>query len=227
MLGSGHVGIWMGRQEEKVIIQTCEKHLEKIFSIVDKFKVFTDAYCTNDLEEATRLARNIATLEREADEIKEEVIDNLMESTLHPMDQDEIMRLILTSDDIASQLKSATRKMLFSHANEIPEIVKSGLKQMVNALMEEMAALMETIASLQAHRNDVFDKAEKTERMEEIIDDLRVDLLAQILDWADTAIHIRDWLMIKEAVENIELSSDKIEDTADVLRAIAILRGNR
>jgi len=227
MLGSGHIGIWIGRHEEKVIINICEKHLEKIFTIVNKFKIFTDTYCSGDVEEATKLSREITTLEREADELKEAVIDNLMESTLHPMDQDEIIRLILTSDDIASQLKSATRKLLFSDATNIPEIVKSGLKQMVNILVEEAAALMETKDALQNNRNDVIKKAEKTERLEEVIDDLRVDLLAQILEWGDTAAHICDWLMIKEAVENIEFSSDKIEDTADVIRAIAILRGRK
>jgi predicted phosphate transport protein (TIGR00153 family) len=227
MLGSGHIGIWMGRHEEKAIISICDKHLDKIFSIVNKFKIFTDIYCSGDVEEATKLSKEIAALEREADEIKEEVIDNLMGSTLHPMDQDEIIRLILTSDDIAAQLKSATRKLLFSHAADIPEIVKSGLRQMVNTLIEEAAALMETKAALQNNRNDVIAKAEKTERLEEVIDDLRVDLLAQILDWGDKATHIRDWLMIKEAVENIEMSSDKVEDTADVIRAIAILRGRK
>jgi predicted phosphate transport protein (TIGR00153 family) len=225
MLGSGHIGLRMGRREEKTVIAACEKHIGKIFTIVNRFKTFTDTYCSGDVAAATKLSNEIATLEREADEIKEGIIDSLMKSTLHPMDQDEIMRLILTSDDIAAQLKSATRKMLFSQVAEMPEIIKSGLKQMADTLIMEASALMDTLASLMNNRNDVIQKAEKTERLEEIIDDLRVDLLAQVLDWGETATHIRDWIMIKEAVESIEQSSDKIEDTADVIRAIAILRG--
>jgi len=215
----------LGRQAEKEVIGACEAHLEKIFVIVDKFQEFTNNYCNNDVEEAQYKAKEIVTLEREADTIKEGIIDNLMKSTLHPMDQDEIIRLVLTSDDIAAQLKSATRKLLYTHPKEIPVNIKQGLKDLVNTLVDESGALKETIDALVKNRDGVKDKAEKTERLEETIDDLRVDLLAQILKWGDISEHVSDWIMMKEAVENIEMASDKIEDTADVLRAIAILRG--
>lgn len=227
MLGSGHVGIWLGRRAEKEIIAACAKHLEKIFSIVNKFKIFMDTLCEGDIDGARKLALEVADLEREADEIKETIIEDLMGSSLHPMDQDEIIRLVLTSDDIAAELKSAARKIQSSHITEIPENIKIGLKQMVNALIEETAVLMATIDSLANNRSDVAENAEKTERLEEKIDDMRVDILAQILDWGDSGAHIRDFVMVKEAVENIEASSDKVEDTADVIRAIAILRGRR
>jgi len=225
MLGSGSMGIWLGRQAEKEVIGACEAHLNKIFEIVDRFQVFINDYCDSDVEEARFKAKEIVTLEREADSIKEGIIDNLMKSTLHPMDQDEIIRLVLTADDIAAQLKSTTRKLLYTHPNEIPVNIKMGLKDLVNTLIDESGALRETINALIKNRDDVKDKAEKTERLEETIDDLRVDLLAQILKWGDISEHVSDWIMMKEAVENIEMASDKIEDTADVLRAIAILRG--
>jgi predicted phosphate transport protein (TIGR00153 family) len=225
MLGSGSVGVWLGRQAEKEVIGACEAHLNKVFTIVEKFQDYINNYCDNDIEEARYKAKEIVTLEREADTIKEGIIDNLMKSTLHPMDQDEIIRLVLTSDDIAAQLKSTTRKLLYTHPSEIPVNIKMGLRELVRTLVDESAALRETINALVKNRNDVKDKAEKTERLEETIDDLRVDLLAQILKWGDVSEHVSDWIMMKEAVENIEMASDKIEDTADVLRAIAILRG--
>jgi len=225
MLGSGSMGLWLGRQAEKEVIGACEGHLNKIFEIVDRFQVFINNYCDSDVEEARYKAKEIVTLEREADSIKEGIIDNLMKSTAHPMDQDEIIRLVLTSDDIAAQLKSTTRKLLYTHPREIPVNIKMGLKDLVNTLVDESGALRETINALLKNRDDVKDKAEKTERLEETIDDLRVDLLAQILKWGDISEHVSDWIMMKEAVENIEMASDKIEDTADVLRAIAILRG--
>jgi len=225
MLGSGSLGVWLGRQAEKEVIGACEAHLNKIFAIVDKFQAFTNNYCDNDVEEAQYKAKEIVALEREADTIKESIIDNLMKSTLHPMDQDEIIRLVLTSDDIAAQLKSTTRKLLYTHPKEIPTNIKQGLKELVNTLVDESGALRETIDALVKNRDGVTEKAEKTERLEETIDDLRVDLLAQILKWGDISEHVTDWIMMKEAVENIEMASDKIEDTADVLRAIAILRG--
>ncbi len=224
MLGSGHIGFWLGQRSEREAISACEKHLEKIFAIVNKFKLFIDDYLGGDLEKAKALSSEIISLEREADKTKEGIINDLMGSSLHPMDQDEIIRLVMTSDDIAAHIKSATRKMQYAHPNDIPDDVKFRIKELVGILLEEAMSLMDTIQSLIKKDGGVVSKAEKTERLEEKIDDLRVDLIAKILVWGDRAEHVSDWLMIKEVVENIESASDRMEDTADLLRTIAILR---
>ncbi|MEM1739102.1 MAG: hypothetical protein QXW62_03100, partial [Candidatus Methanomethylicaceae archaeon] len=74
------------------------------------------------------------------------------------------------------------------------------------------------------NKGDVKKMAEKTERLEEIIDDVRVDVRAQVLKWGDSCEYVSNWLMIKESIENIESASDKMEDTADILRAMTIFR---
>ncbi|MGC8935917.1 MAG: DUF47 domain-containing protein [Candidatus Methanomethylicaceae archaeon] len=227
MFGTGHVAIWLARQTEKEIIGSCEKHLTTIFTIVDKFKVFMEKYSQNNVEESRYLANEISDLEREADRIKEGIIENLMKSALHPMDQDEIIKLVTTSDDIAAHIKSATRKLLYTSPSDVPEHIKSGLISIVNALVEEKNALKEAIDALTSKNGNVRAMAERTERLEESIDDMRVDLLAQVLKWGDSSKHVSNWLMLKEAIENIETSSDRMEDTADVLRAMAILRGKQ
>lgn len=227
MSGSGNVGVWMGRQAEKELLSISEKHLEKIFQIVEKMREFIILYNDDNIEMAREKGKEITSLEREADQIKENVIDVLMNSTLHPMDQDEIIRLILTADDVAAQFKASSRKLLNTHPNEIPEYIKSDLKAMIDAIIDESVALKKTIDSLAEDKNAVIANAEKTERIEEAIDDMRVDILAKILKWGDQSEHVSDWIMLKEAVENMEMGSDKMEDVADVLRAIAILRGRR
>ncbi|MDI9643854.1 MAG: DUF47 family protein [Candidatus Verstraetearchaeota archaeon] len=226
-LGSGHIGFWLGQRAEKEAITACEKHLEKIFTIVNKFRSYIGVFLGGDIENARQLASEILDLEREADAIKEEIINELMKSSLHPMDQEEIIRLLMTSDDIAAHLKSATRKLQHAHPADIPEDVKTRIRGLVDVLVEEAIALMDTIDSLVKRSGDVVSKAEKTERLEEKIDEMRVELIAKILSWGDVAEHVSDWLMVKEVIENIESASDKMEDTADLLRTIAILRGRR
>jgi len=224
-LGSGHVGVWLGRQASKENIMASWEHLKRIFDIISLIREMIVSFTNDDNEEAARKAKAIVEMEREADDIKEEVIDKLMNSALHPLDQEEIIKLIMTADDIAAHCKSTARKLLYVHSNEVPPHIKEGLKGIVDLLYDEANALRLTIEALVKGTNDVTENAEKTERLEEAIDDARVDLLAQILKWGDMSEHVSDWIMLKEAVENIEIASDKIEDTADVLREIAIMRG--
>jgi len=224
-LGSGHVGVWLGRQASKENIMASWEHLKRIFDIISLIREMIVSFTNDDNEEAARKAKAIVEMEREADDIKEEVIDKLMNSALHPLDQEEIIKLIMTADDIAAHCKSTARKLLCVHSNEVPPHIKEGLKGIVDLLYDEANALRLTIEALVKGTNDVTENAEKTERLEEAIDNARVDLLAQILKWGDMSEHVSDWIMLKEAVENIEIASDKIEDTADVLREIAIMRG--
>jgi len=63
----------------------------------------------------------------------------------------------------------------------------------------------------------------EVEKMEEEIDDYRVALVEKILRHGDEAKSISSWLMLKEAVENMEDVADRSEDVADVIRSIAIL----
>ncbi|MCS7098368.1 MAG: DUF47 family protein [Candidatus Methanomethyliaceae archaeon] len=223
MLGTGHIGLWLSRQTEKEIIKLCENHLNKVFQIVEKFKQFIEKYVKNDIEGCRRIALEISNLEREADEVKENIIEELMKSTFHPMDQDEIIKLVTTSDDIAAHMKSATRKLIYTIPNEVPINIKDGLVEIVNLLVDEKNALKETIEAF-VNKGDVKKMAEKTERLEEIIDDVRVDVMAQVLKWGDGCEYVSNWLMVKESIENIESASDKMEDTADIIRAMTILR---
>jgi predicted phosphate transport protein (TIGR00153 family) len=146
-----------------------------------------------------------------------------MRLLFHPMDQDEIIKLVTTADDIAAHLKSATRKLLYTTPQEVPNNIKEGLKSITQLLVEEKDRLKKTIEAF-VSKGDVKRMAEETERIEEAIDDFRVDLLAQVLKWGDNYKYISNWLMIKEAIENIESASDEMENATDILRAMAILR---
>lgn len=224
-LGSAHVGIWLGRQASKENIMASREHLKRVLDIVSLTREMVYSFVNDDSEETLRKAKSIVVAEREADEIKKEVIDKLMNSSLHPLDQEEIVKLIMTADDIAAHCKSSARKLNYIHSHEVPLHIKEGLKGIVDLLFDEANALRLTVEALLKGNDDVTENAEKTERIEETIDDARVDLLAQILKWGDVSEHVSDWIMLKETVENIETASDKIEDTADVLREIAIMRG--
>jgi predicted phosphate transport protein (TIGR00153 family) len=224
-LGSGHVGIWLGRQASKENIMASSEHLKRVFAIIDLVRDMVYSFTNDDTEEAARKAKAIVELEREADKIKEDVIYKLMNSSLHPLDQEEIVKLIMTADDIAAHCKSTARKLLYIHSHEVPSHIKEGLKGLIDLLYDEAYALRQTVEALLKGSDDIAENAEKTERLEEAVDDARVDLLAQILKWGDISEHVSDWIMLKEAVENIETASDMMEDTADVLREIAIMRG--
>ncbi|MBS7621781.1 DUF47 family protein, partial [Candidatus Bathyarchaeota archaeon] len=45
---------------------------------------------------------------------KEEIISEISRGPFHPIDREDIIELVLTIDDIAANLKSASRKLLYT-----------------------------------------------------------------------------------------------------------------
>jgi predicted phosphate transport protein (TIGR00153 family) len=220
---SGHVAVWFGRRREKAVLEMCEKHYSKVLSVVVEMKKFIDAYCNSDFDSARKVFEEIFRFEREADDVKKSIVTELMRGPFHPLDREEIMKLVLTVDDIAAYVKASSRRLLYVNPKEVPENIRDGLKTITYKMYDAATILKEGLSKLTSKPDDALDAAEKTERIEEEVDDLRVDLIAEILKWGDKVESIGSWLMIKDAVEFIENAVDRLEDTADVIRAIVIL----
>jgi len=127
-------------------------------------------------------------------------------------------------DDIAANLKSAARKLLYSDPKEVPENVKNDLLKLSDMMITIVQRLEEALDALTRGSKDTLKFADNVERMEEEIDDFRSELIAKILKWGDESRKISSLLMLKEAVENVENASDRAEDVADVIRGIVAVR---
>ena len=66
-------------------------------------------------------------------------------------------------------------------------------------------------------------KANEVEMLEESIDEFRLGLIKLVLTYGDNTQKISAWLMLLNAIENMEEVADHSEDVADVIRSIAIL----
>lgn len=219
----GHASVWFGRKREKAILTFCKKHFDKVFETIIHFKEFIEAFKIDDLEKIKASFKNIFDIEREADDIKENIIDELSRGPLHPIDREDIIRMVMTVDDIAANIKSGARKLTYVNSKLVPLDIKNGMLEIADKIHEEAKFLGEALNMLIDNPNEAIELCERVERIEEEIDDKRVELMNKVLDWANEIKIIKQWTMIKEAIENIEAAADYIENSADVIRSLVIL----
>ncbi|MCD6154244.1 MAG: DUF47 family protein [Candidatus Verstraetearchaeota archaeon] len=216
--------IWFGRKREIEILHIVHVHFESILSVVAALRDLVHAACEENFEKIDEIFKLIFEREREADNVKESILNELAKGPFHPIDREDLIQLVLTADDIASNAKSAGRKISLAKPFKLPENVKEGLKEVSDLVYQITYKLKENFEILIQDPKKAIEVADKVERLEEKIDDRRVKLIVDILKWGDTLNKVSSWLMIKEAVENMEMIADKAEDTADVIRAISIIR---
>ncbi len=197
-----------------------QRHLSKINDLTKTFRKFVEAFVRGNLDDMRKLYEDIFDIEREADNEKEKIIIEVSRGPFHPIDREDIMRLVLTMDDIAANIKSASRKMLYSNPESVPTDVKNEFLKLGDMIIEIVSRLETALDALIKGSKDTLKLADSVERKEEEIDDFRVELIAKILKWGDETGKLSSLLMLKEAVENLENASDKAEDVADIIRGI-------
>jgi len=215
--------IWIGRKKEREVLKLSKRHFDKILELTKSFKEYVASYVNCKIDEASRLYEDsIFQLERQADDQKEKILLEVSKGPFHPIDREDVIRLVLTMDDIAANLKSAARKLLYTNPCEIPDDIRNDLLKLTDLSVEMVLKLGEALDALISGSKKVLKLADTVERKEEEIDEFRHDLIAKILSWGDSTKNFSNVIMLKEAIENIENASDKGEDVADLIRAIAI-----
>jgi len=161
--------------------------------------------------------------ERDADNLKREILDKLARGVFHPITREEVVRVVLTADDVAANAKSAARKISASSPKDLPDEIKKGLRHLADMDLKIAELMREAFVKLLEDPKAAILITHEVEKMEEEIDEHRVTLVERILKYGDSVKSIAGWLMLKEAVENLENIADRSEDVADVIRGIAIL----
>ncbi|MEM2103710.1 MAG: DUF47 family protein [Candidatus Bathyarchaeia archaeon] len=215
-----HPSIWIGRGREREILKRTERHLSKIVELSKKLKDFVNAFLSDSRENMEKTFKEIFRLEREADDEKEAIIVELSKGPFHPMDREDIIRLVLTMDDIAANLKAASAKLLYVDPVNVPGDVKEDVAKLVNMVYDIVTCLENALKGLIEGSKEILKLAENVERKEEAIDEFRVTLIAKVLQWGEKSKSISTLLMLKESIENLEEASDKAEDVADIIRGI-------
>ncbi len=213
---------WLGWKREREVFKIYMEHAKKVRDILEDLEDFLKAFYEGKQDEYQLIFKKIFDEEREADNLKDVIIKELSKGPFHPIDREDIIRLMMVTDDIASYAKGGARKLSHLSSNDVPPNIKDGLVRMVKMVREEMEYLINAIDSLIKSPKDSLEYANMVERKEEEIDEFKEELITTILIWGDQTGSISRWLLVKESVEYFENMADRIEDVADIIRGLAI-----
>lgn len=217
-----NVMAWVGRRREKRILRMAERHMEKVVASVEALRDTVYAFCDGRREDVERGYREVFRLEREADDVKRSILNELSRDVFHPIDRDEITRLLLTMDDIASNAKGASVRITFMDFPVEDEEVLRGLREVADRLVEIAREAYRALRELVESPSKALDAANRVEELEEGIDDVRRGLLRRLIAIGDSLGPSR-LVCLKDVVDSMENVADRCEDTADLIRSLAIL----
>jgi predicted phosphate transport protein (TIGR00153 family) len=170
----------------------------------------------NDYHDAEGRVLQITELEHQGDFVVHEALNLLSRTFITPLEGDEIRALVSAIDDVSDWIEDAADALLLYNVQEpIPEV-----KQLATLLVQATEQMVEAMPMLREKKNLPRIKAYTVEinRLENEADRVLRIAIARLVRERDDWFEFQRW---KEILEKIEEATDKCEDVADVLEAVA------
>ncbi len=213
---------WLGKRKEKRALRLSKKHMEEIVDTAKLMKDTVYLFCKNG-ENIRENAEKVLDQEREADEVKDEILEELSKGSFPPLSRENIIRLIMTADDIADNARAAAMKLTFLNSEEVDKGLKKSIMKLADFAHESSRILKEAFSATLENPENVREETAEVEKMEEKVDTFRAEtLIPKLVKWADESHRPGTSIIIAEVENNIENVVDQTENCADVIREIAI-----
>lgn len=210
---------WMGMREQQRALLAARDHMEKVLEVVRLLHSALKHFCAGDLNRAQELHDQIFNAERQADDLRRELLDRMSEGMFLPADREDLVQLVERVDVVADYANGAARLVvLFQEAP--PEPLQEGIMKYGDLLLQATQHLADALDQLaEGDRRRTLELCTAVERTEEECDALKASLYKRLFSMELPAGTL---LLLHDLIESMENTADKAEDAADLVRVLAV-----
>lgn len=220
-MSRGWLERWFGDRRNKIVLDMVRDHLELTQNAV---KALYNMVCASFEEESDKdeLYRRVSDLEMKADQLRRDMVDELTKRDAYPSEREDLMELVRAVDWVADWSKEAGRILIIIPFNTVPDDMKESARNMCKANMDCVTALAECINALTKDPKEALEIANEVELLEEEIDELYSIARVHLAQLEYPGFSMGSLILLNEFLDSLETIADWCENTADVVRAIAV-----
>jgi len=187
--------------------------VEQAAKTVEGMELLEEFMKGNDGEVAERLTQ----VEKEADEVRRILIDELNRSFITPIDREDIFALSLTIDDILDYGYSTVDEMVILEVES-----NSYLRRMVSLVREAANEIYMGVLRLQDHPNVANDHAVRAKALENRVETVYREALAELFHGPTDIDHVMEMLKLREIYRHLSNAADRGDQAANVIGDIVV-----
>ena len=164
-----------------------------------------------------KLATRMRQVEKDADEIRRILVDELNRTFVTPMDREDIHALSRNLDDVVDYAYSTTEEMeiLGIEPNDI-------LKRMASLLRDAAVELHLGMLRLKDHPGVANDHAQRAKALENRVERVYREAIADLFDQPQDIEHIMEILRLREVYRHLSNAADRGDEAANHLSDIVV-----
>jgi hypothetical protein len=165
-------------------------------------------------------AAELITKEKEADEIRRILIFELNKTFITPFDREDIFALSRTIDDVLDYAYSTLNEMV------LLKVRPTTFMQRITSLLRDAAfELLQAVDRLQDHPGVANEHAQRAKALENRIEDVYREALADLFSGAEDTKHIIKMLKQREVYRHLSNAADRGDEAANVIADIVVKIG--
>jgi uncharacterized protein len=213
---------WFAPKRGVKVLQMVEKHLAMTLNAVESLHPMVEAAAECDAEKCKTAYMDVSKLEMQADDLRRQMVEELTTSEMFPEERDDLMELVRAIDWIADWSREAARILNTIPFDKAPGEIKEATLNMVKADVKCVKVLTECVKVLPKSPKEALSLANEVEMMEENIDDLYSTARMHFAVLEFPGFTVGALILMNEFFDALETIADWCENTADIVRAIAV-----
>ena len=162
-------------------------------------------------------AERMRLLEKEADELRRILIDELNRTFVTPIDREDIFALSRAIDDVIDYAYTTVEEMVM--LNVTPNTF---LQRMVSLLREASYEIHQAMLRIEDHPNVANDHAIRAKALENRVEHVYREAIADLFSGPDDIHHVMDMLKLREIYRHLSNCADRGDEAANVITDIVI-----
>jgi predicted phosphate transport protein (TIGR00153 family) len=163
------------------------------------------------------LAQRVTELEKEADEVRRILIDELNRTFVTPIDREDIFALSLTVDDILDYANTTIEEM-----NLLEIQPNTFIERIVSLLTDAAREIHLGVLRLQDHPNVANDHAVRAKALENRVETVYREAIADLFHMPRDVDHIVEMLKLREVYRHLSNAADRGDAAANVIGDIVV-----
>ena len=168
---------------------------------------------TDSREAATRVSH----AEKEADELRRILVDELNRTFVTPMDREDIFALSRAIDDILDYGDSTVEEMVILDVSP-----NEHLHRMASLLKDAATEIHLATLRLEDHPSVAYEHAMRAKALENRVETIYREALADLFEGPATCEHIIEMLKLRELYRHLSNSADRGDEAANVITDIVV-----
>lgn len=159
----------------------------------------------------------LVSKEKEADEVRRILIDELNRTFITPFDREDIFALSRTIDDVLDYAYTTVSEMEILKVEPTPY-----MERMASLLRDAAYELLMAVNRLEEHPGVANDHAQRAKALENRVEDVYREALADLFSGAEDIKHVVKMLKLREVYRHLSNAADRGDEAANVIADIVV-----